>query len=234
MYHSVHYASPPRIDGGALDYRGVVTIPQRDAVRTRADLLTVATEVFAADGYSGARVDEIAERTRTTKRMIYYYFENKEGLYRAVLEEAYRGIRRLEATLDLDALDPVTAVRELAALTFDHHVSHPAFIRLVSVENIHEARSLRQITSLRDESTPAKTVLDTILERGRREGVFRSDVDALDVHMVISAYCVFQVANRHTFGHLFDLDFDDPAGIAHRRGVLSDLVVSWLTPRDRA
>lgn len=69
---------------------------QRDAERTRAELLAVATEVFAESGYSGARVDEIAERTRTTKRMIYYYFGGKEQLYLAVLENAYRGIRDAE------------------------------------------------------------------------------------------------------------------------------------------
>lgn len=205
------------------------TTPQRDAARTRADLLAVATEVFAADGYSGARVDEIAERTRTTKRMIYYYFDSKEGLYQAVLEEAYRGIRRAESTIDVSALDPATALRRVAELTFDHHVSHPAFIRLVATENIHGASSLRHMPALRDSATPARAVLEGILERGRSAGVFRTDVDALDVHMVISAYCVFQIANQHTFGFLFDVDFDDAAGRDHRRAVIGDVVASWLT-----
>lgn len=207
----------------------MTTTPQRDAARTRADLLAVATEVFATEGFSGARVDEIAERTRTTKRMIYYYFDNKEGLYQAVLEEAYRGIRRAESTIELGALDPVTAMRRLAEITFDHHISHPAFIRLVAIENIHGGRSLRAMPSLRAEATPAKTVLDAILDSGRAAGMFRTDIDALDVHMLISAFSVFQVANRHTFGHLFDVDFDDVAGIAHRRAMIGDVVVSWLT-----
>src|SRR5690349_25059649 len=106
----------------------------RDAERTRADLLRVATEVFAEQGLSGARVDEIAERTRTTKRMIYYYFGGKEQLYMAVLENAYRGIREAEQRLQVDHVDPVVAMRRLAELTFDHHLDHQAFIRLVSIE----------------------------------------------------------------------------------------------------
>ncbi|AUG29896.1 TetR family transcriptional regulator [Microbacterium hominis] len=206
-----------------------MVVQQRDAERTRAELLAVATEVFAQDGYSGARVDDIAERTRTTKRMIYYYFGSKEGLYLAVLENAYRGIRDAERGIDLAHTDPLAAIRELAELTFDYHVTHDDFIRLVSIENIHRGAFIRRIEALRSLSQPAKTLLDDILERGRADGVLRSDVDAIDVHLVISAYCVFQVANRHTFGYLFDMDFDDRS--AHLRALIGDVVVSWLAAR---
>jgi len=202
---------------------------RRDAERTRAELLAVATEVFAEDGFSGARVDDIAARTRTTKRMIYYYFGGKEGLYRAVLEEAYRGIREAERSLDAGHADPVAAVRALAEVTFDHHVEHDAFIRLVAIENIHRGEFIRQIDGLREMSQPAKGLLDDVLARGRASGVFRADVDAIDVHLVISAYCVFQVANRYTFGHLFDVDLTEPARRAHLRTVIGDVVVGWLT-----
>jgi AcrR family transcriptional regulator len=206
-----------------------VTSSQRDPERTRSELLAIATEVFAADGYSGARVDEIAERTRTTKRMIYYYFGSKEGLYLAVLENAYLGIREVERRIDVDHTDPVEAIRELAQLTFDHHVTHDAFIRLVAIENIHRGDFIRRIDALRQLAQPAKTLLDEILERGRASGAFRGDVDAIDVHLVISAYCVFQVANRYTFGYLFDVDFTDPARRDHLRSVIGDVVVGWLT-----
>jgi AcrR family transcriptional regulator len=200
---------------------------QRDADRTRAELLQVATEVFAEHGYSGARVDEIAERTRTTKRMIYYYFGGKEQLYLAVLEAAYLGIREAEQELHADELDPVAAVRRLAEATFDHHIAHTDFIRLVSIENIHRGEFIRQVDSLRELAQPAMVLLETILERGRADKLFRQDVDALDVHLMISSYCVFQVANRHTFGYLFGLDFD--AKRDHFRALIGDVVVGWLT-----
>src|SRR5213080_1741676 len=112
---------------------------QHDAERTRGEILEVATSEFAAQGFAGARVDEIAARTRTTKRMIYYYFGSKEQLYIAALERAYATIRSLERTIDVDHLGPVAAVRQLAEVTFDHHEAHPDFIRLVSIENIHNA-----------------------------------------------------------------------------------------------
>lgn len=201
----------------------------RDADRTRAELLQVATEVFAESGLSGARVDEIAERTRTTKRMIYYYFGGKEQLYLAVLDEAYRGIRAAEQGIQAGDLEPVDAVRRVAELTFDHHHAHPEFIRLVAIENIHRGEHLRRLDSLRELSTPAASLLDDILARGRDTGVFRDDVDAVDVHMLISSYCVFQVANNATFGFLFGRDMRDPKVRARHRAILGDVVVSWLT-----
>jgi AcrR family transcriptional regulator len=201
----------------------------RDAERTRAELLAVATEVFSEQGLSGARVDEIAERTRTTKRMIYYYFGSKEQLYRAVLEEAYRGIRRAEQSIATRDADPVDAVREVAETTFDHHHAHPAFIRLVSIENIHRAEHLKQVGSLRELATPAVSLLEEILERGRASGDFRADVDALDVHMVISSYCVFQVANRSTWQYLFGRDMKAAEVRARHRAIIGDVVVGWLT-----
>jgi AcrR family transcriptional regulator len=201
----------------------------RDRERTRAELLDVATTAFAESGYSGTRVDEIAERTRTTKRMIYYYFGSKEQLYMAVLEKAYRGIREAEQSLHVGDLPPIEALRRVAELTYDHHLDHSDFIRLVSIENIHRGVFIRRLSALRELNQPALTVLDTALSRGRVEGIMRDDVDALDVHLLISSYCFFQVANQYTFGYLFDRDLLDPARRDHLRAMIGDVVVAWLT-----
>lgn len=206
---------------------------QRDAERTKAELLAEATSVFAESGYSGTRVDEIARRSSSTKRMIYYYFGSKEQLYLAVLEQSYRGIREAEQSLDVGDLEPVEALRRLAELTYDHHLAHSDFIRLISIENIHRGRFIRQIEALRELSKPALSILDEILTRGRASGVFRSDVEALDVHMLISSYCVFQVANQYTFGHLFDVNLQETPRRDHLRGVIGDVVVAWLSAPQR-
>ena len=204
---------------------------QRDAERTRAEILDVATKEFADRGYAGARVDEIAAKTSTTKRMIYYYFGGKEQLYIAVLEQAYGLIRTLEQRLDVEHLDPARAMRALAELTLDHHASHPAFIRLVSIENIHHAEHMARSQAIAELGSPAIDLLERLLERGRTEGVFRTDVDAVDVHMIISSFCVFRIANRHTFQVIFGRDMLDPRHRDHHRRMLGDLVVSYLTAR---
>jgi len=214
----------------AAQSSGVAVEPAvRDAERTRSEILDVATHEFADKGYAGARVDEIAAKTRTTKRMIYYYFGGKENLYIAVLERAYTGIRSLEQQLDVDHLDPAEAIRQLAALTFDHHEAHPDFIRLVSIENIHRAEHIARSQILKGLADPALDVLARILERGSAAGQFRDDVDPIDVHMMISAFCVFRTANRYTFNAIFRRDMLDPARRDHYRRMLGDLILQYLT-----
>jgi TetR/AcrR family transcriptional regulator len=205
---------------------------QRDAERTRSEILEVATREFAEHGLAGARVDEIAARTRTTKRMIYYYFGGKEQLYIEVLEAAYARIRSVEREVDVEHLDPREAIRRLAELTFDHHDSHPEFIRLVSIENIHHAEHMRKSKRLANLNHPAIALIERILERGRAERVFRRDVDPIDVHMLISSFCVFRVANRHTFRTLFERDLTDPERRDHYRRMLGDMVVDYLSATD--
>jgi AcrR family transcriptional regulator len=202
---------------------------QRDPERTRNEILEVATREFAERGYAGARVDEIAARMRTTKRMIYYYFGGKEQLFVAVLERAYAEIRRAEQAVDVDQLDPLAALRRIAELTFDHHESHPDFIRLVSIENIHRARHMAKSAAIANLGTPAIDVLARILERGRVEGVITREIDAVDLHMMISAFCVFRVANRHTFGTLFERDLLDPQLRDRYRAMLGDMVVDYVS-----
>jgi AcrR family transcriptional regulator len=205
---------------------------RRDAERTRAEIIKVATEEFARAGYSGARVDEIAARTRTTERMIYYYFGGKEQRYTAVLEQAYAQIRAAEQALDVEHLDPLAAIRRLAELTFDHHQAHESFIRLVSIENIHGAEHMASSEELTRLNTPAIDIIARILRTGRAQGVFRADIDALDVHMMISGFFFFRVANRHTFGALFGRDLLDPALRDRYRTMIGDMVVRYLVAGD--
>jgi len=201
----------------------------RDPERSREDILKVAIAEFARNGYSGARVDEIAAKTRTTKRMIYYYFGGKEQLYIAVLEHVYFVAREAERHLDVDHLDPVAAIRRLAELTFDHHESHPDFIKIVAAENVNRAEFIAKSKYLAELNTPAVSVAARILERGYASGEFRRQVDAIDVHLMVSAFCFFRMSNRHTFGALFGRDMLDPAQRDHYRQMVGDLVVSYLT-----
>ncbi|MFF0286805.1 TetR family transcriptional regulator [Streptomyces sp. NPDC005262] len=201
----------------------------RDAARTRAEILEVATTEFARAGYAGARVDEIASLTRTTKRMIYYYFGSKEQLFTAVLERAYAEIRRAESSLDVEHLDPVAATRRLVELTFDHHEAHPDFIRLVSIENIHEAEHIIGSEELGRLGSPATEVLQRILDAGRSSGLFHADADAVDVHAMISSFCFFRVSNRHTFGALFGRDLVAADRRDHYRNMLADMIIAYLT-----
>ncbi|TNM63969.1 TetR/AcrR family transcriptional regulator [Aliirhizobium smilacinae] len=208
---------------------------KNDPERTKADILDVATEEFATHGLAGGRVDAIAEKTRTSKRMIYYYFGSKEDLYLAALERSYRQIRTLEADLQLDDLSAEEALRVLISETFDYDEAHPDFIRLVSSENINCAVHMRRSETLRDLNISIVQTLERIVARGVREGVFLRQTDAIDVHMLISAFCFFRVSNRYTFGAIFRRDLSETQLMARHKQMISDAVVSYLkTPEDKS
>jgi AcrR family transcriptional regulator len=178
----------------------------------QADILRVALKVFARSGLAGARVEEIAALTQTSKRMIYYYFGDKEGLYLRSLEEAYRSVRTQEAKLDLEGLGPVEALRRLVEFTFDHHRQNEDFIRLVMIENIHKAQFLETSGVIRDLNKGVIASLERVVARGKAEGLFRADVDPLAVHWQISALSFFNVSNRYTFAKVFDERLSDEDG----------------------
>ncbi|MDN3568643.1 TetR family transcriptional regulator [Paeniroseomonas aquatica] len=203
---------------------------QRDPDQTRRGILDAALSEFAEKGLSGARVDEIAARTATTKRMIYYYFGSKEGLYAAVLEEMYGGIRQAEQTLELESLDPVAAMRRLIETTFDYHAAHPEFVRMVAVENIHNARHLQHTPSVADRNSTVIRMLRGLLDRGARDGAFRAGVDAIDLHLLISSFCFYRVSNRHTLQQIFGRDLGDPGQVAAHRRMIVEAVLAWLRP----
>lgn len=205
---------------------------KNDPEATRRNIVDVATEEFAAQGYSGARVDEIAAKTRTSKRMIYYYFGGKEQLYLAVLEEAYRSIRELEESLDTENCSATEAIRRLIEATFEHDERNPNFIRLVSIENIHRARHLKHSAQLREINASVIATLRRILERGHAEGVFRRDVDPIDLHLAISSFCFFRIANQYTFGALFNRDLAEPAVRDRNKQQIADMVVAYLTSEE--
>ena len=199
-----------------------------DPARTMADIIDVATREFSEKGLAGARIDVIAEAMRTSKRMIYYYFGSKEGLYVAVLEEAYRRIRQIETELHLEDLRPEDALRRLAGFTVDYQLANPDFIRLVMTENIHRGEYLAQSKSIRQLNVPAIDGLRKLYDRGVAAGVFRSGLDMIDLHMSISALSVFNVANRHTFSLIFQRDLETPAAWTTRRDSIIEMVVRFV------
>ena len=125
---------------------------RRDADQTRRDILAAAAAEFSEKGYAGGRVDDIAARTSSTKRMIYYYFGGKDGLYAAVLEQAYGGMRDAEGALRLDELPPAEAMQRLVETTFDHQ-KRPTVMRDFEVVRLGAVR--RASKARRSSPTPA-------------------------------------------------------------------------------
>jgi AcrR family transcriptional regulator len=196
----------------------------------RSALLAAATVEFASHGLKGASLEDIAQAAGITRAMIYYYFGGREGLYVATLEEAYRGINEAEMALDVERLQPEQAMRRLIEFRIDFYAHNPSFVALVSVENQLEGAFLRQSEVVRDRGTTNLARTRSVLERGQREGVFRTDVDPLDLHQLMVSLGIFNVSNRHTFGLIFGRDLGSKAQLARTRKLAAEVVLRYLAP----
>ena len=204
----------------------------QDPEGTRQDILNTALREFAQNGLSGARIDEIAARTQSSKRMIYYYFGDKDGLYLKVLENAYRLVREGEAELDTADLPPIDALRRLIEFTFDHHHQHEDFIRMVMIENIHRGEFLKRSDEIRDLNVAAISNIAGIYKRGEAEGLFRPGLDPVELHWQVSALCFFNVSNRATFSVIYDQNFGSDEKIARLRQNTVDMMLRFVLTTD--
>lgn len=196
----------------------------KDAARTRANIIDVATTEFAERGLSGARVDRIAERTHTSKRMLYYYFGDKDGLYRAVLHAYYEKLRNSESELDLSQESPLDALKALVEFTFDYHMEHADIVRLVMVENMHKGRHVAKMPEVMPLNTSVLNTVANICERGAADGSIRAGLDAFDLYTTIAALCFFNVSNRYTFRAIFRHDMASDKEAQTRRKSIWDVV----------
>ena len=198
----------------------------RDPERTRARILDAATQEFARYGLGGARVDRIAERAGANKRMLYYYFGDKDGLFLAALEERYAHIRNAERSLELEQSDPRTALRRLVEFTWNYYLEHPEFLTLLNSENLHKGRHVRNSKRVRDLHSPFVETLGTVLRRGEKAGVFRPGIDPVQLYISIAGEGYFYLSNRYTLSRIFGRDLMSPRNLAARARHITQTILN--------
>lgn len=200
----------------------------RDADRSREAILAAARDEFAEHGLGGARVERIAERAAVNKRLIYYYFENKDSLFSAVLEDTYLNIREAEKRLHLTDLTPAEAVRKLTEFTWTYYLEHPEFLTLLNSENLHRARHLDGSTRVRELNSPLVQTLAEILERGRQDGSFRGGVDPVQLYISIAGLSYFYLSNNHTLSAIFGRNLMSPKARNERLSHICDVILGYV------
>lgn len=182
----------------------------RDADRTRRTILDAATSAFAEQGFAGARVDEIAERAGVNKRMIYAYFGDKDGLYRAVLDACLA--QGLELTRE-GAVPPGATLRQRAEAIvrrfFDHLSGHPDFVRLLTWEALSHDRRGRKILLSRLEV--GLEPLRAIVRLGVKDGSFRADLEPRLVLLAVNTMLLGYFTQRHLVEALWKTELGTPA-----------------------
>jgi AcrR family transcriptional regulator len=171
-------------------------MPQPSEDPVVADILAVATAEFAQYGLGGARLERIVAGTRTSKRMVYYHFSSKEGLYKAVLEHVFYTTRFRDDSFDPTSGSPMEALTLFALNTFESLSERPDFVRLITMENLSGATYVKTSSIISKLNRRGMQHLETVLARGQKEGTMRTDISALDVYMNVVGMCFYHVANR--------------------------------------
>ncbi|SAL06358.1 TetR family transcriptional regulator [Caballeronia calidae] len=207
---------------------------KRDPEGTRRRILEAATQQFSTLGLSGARVDAIATAAETNERMLYYYFQSKEGLYVAVLEAMYADFARHEVSLDLAGLPPSDAIRELARSIWDYFRANPRWLSLINNENLHEGQYLGRSPKLTEAISPVVDLLRGTLARGAAAGEFRADVDALDFYVTLAAMGYYLVSNRFTLKAFVGRNYSEPSVIEAVTKMQVEMLLAYLGPETAA
>jgi AcrR family transcriptional regulator len=197
-------------------------------MNTRERILGAAVEEFARYGLGGARVDRIARRAAANKRMLYYYFGDKDGLFLAALEDRYEHIRGAERTLELEHLGPREALERLVRFTWEYFVEHPEFMTLLNSENLHKGRHVRKSKRVQDMHSPLVETLAAVLRKGEAQGLFRKGVDPVQLYISIAGEIYFYLSNRYTLSRIFDRDLMAPRALAARSRHVTQMIVNSL------
>ncbi|MFB0935008.1 MAG: TetR family transcriptional regulator [Propionivibrio sp.] len=200
----------------------------RNKERTRLLILAAATEEFAEKGFAGARIERIAELSGSNKRMLYYYYRNKEDLFVAVMENAYKTIRDAESELHLLDFHPVEAIRSLISFTWDYYIHHPEFLRLLNTENLYHAEHIKQSKNIGFYNSKLIDTLNEILIRGQNEKLFRGGVDPLQLYISIAGLSYFYLSNNDTLSAVFCRDLSTPKAKVERLQHMTDIVLGYL------
>lgn len=203
---------------------------KRDPERTRAAILEAGQHEFAQKGYAGARVDAIAKRARINKRMLYHYFGGKEGLYLAVLEVSYAAIRSAEAQLDLTHREPIEGMRRLIRFTWTYYLENPEFLPILAAENQNRARFLKQSDRIVQLNSPLIEALRTVLGHGAEDGIFRRDVDPVELYISIAALGAFYLSNRWTLSTVFGRELMTEAALSRWGEHIEKTILASLRP----
>lgn len=200
----------------------------RDAERSQQAILLAARREFAEFGLGGARIERIADTAKVHKRLVYYYFNDKDGLFAAVLQSVYEEIRDAQLYLDLRGMAPLAALRRLVEFTWDYYIAHPEFITFLNSENLHKAKHLTGLPRLRELNSPLVETVEDIVARGQAAGLFRAGIDPMQLYFTIAGCAYFYLSNIHTLSVGFDRELSSPKLLTQRVNHIVEVVTAYV------
>lgn len=194
-------AKPKKL--GARVHAATPKRPAPDRERTSRRLLQTAIKLFAKRGFHGVSVDEIAIAAHLSKRLPYYYFGSKDGLFRAALMEVYRRIEGMEFQV-VDSAAPPS--EKLAALLDGYFVflrENPEFTQLLLWGNLEQGRHFPNGVLSK---APLLRRFHQIVEEGVATGEFRSDLNTPHLLINVIGLVFIYFSNRFSLSQVLGLD----------------------------
>ena len=192
---------------------------------TRDNILRAATRVFARYGYDGGSLEKISKSAKSVDRMIYYYFGSKEGLFIEVLENAYRRMNDAELKLKLNTSQPVDGLNEVIGFVLAYYRKNPEFITLLNTENLQRGKHIAKSKRAREYSSPAIAIISELLQNGIAQRLFRSDISARNIYLLIVATAYFYMSNRYTLSAFLGENLQTPEAVAAWQSFISSVVL---------
>lgn len=202
----------------------------RNSAETKENILTAAIEEFCEHGYAGANTTRIVHAAGCNIRMLYHYFESKDGLYMAALSRVYEELRSSEETTNFWSAAPRDGIVALTHFTFDYMRDNPRFPKMILNENLNQGRAAAQISrTINTTARPFIEKIDGLLAKGMEEGVFTRRPDPLHLYLTILALSFIHISNQHTLAATFGVDLGSAPFLAERKAHVTDVVLSYLS-----
>jgi AcrR family transcriptional regulator len=200
----------------------------RDRERSRLAILEAATAEFGEKGPQGTRMEAIAARVGCDKRLLSFYFRNKKGLYRAVIEYQLAQLSDLDREIP-PSTDPAAELEQLIDGYFSFLLEHPWYVRLIIQQELVDA-PISRAAGLEVRTRLFSRISD-LIERGQADGRFRSDLSASRVATIIVGACFHTFTLRGTLSPLVEGGLDSAEGIERQRGEILRFALSALEAR---
>ncbi len=202
--------------------------PKGTAALSKERIIKAAIAEFASKGLDGARVDEVARRSGVNKTLLYQYVGNKDDLFTAALETAYLSIRERQRDFLARQMDPETGVRQLVHLLMSIWVEHQEYGKLLASENFHGGKHVKRSKLIGEMYQALVEALTELLKRGAAQGVFRPDIDPIDLYISISSLSAYYVAHQHTLNAIFHIDVLQPKRLQQREDHIVEMILRFV------
>lgn len=215
--------SNPKKKGNHASRKAAASVPARER------LLMAALREFGEKGFAGARVDTITREANANKQLVYHYFGNKEALFERVLELAYTQYTGDALRLSLERADAKTALRLFVDTTFRPSSATVFFNQILQDENRFGARHVRRLRSVKRTYVEVIRLVQSILDKGVAEGVFRRGVDPKELYISLVGLFNLRTVNAKTLAAAIGVPLHSKDGMARSRADAFELVLRGIS-----